>query len=215
MNNGRRQVIVVGAGGHARVLVSLLGQLPDVDIVGVLDRTPATMGEVIGCSKVVATFNDLPTLYHRGVTWAALAVGDNGERGKLFACLKADGFSIITARHPSAVVEPDVTIGEGSVICCGAILCAGAVLGAGVIINSGAIVDHEGQIGDFAHIGPGSCVAGRATIGERTFIGTGSRVIDKIRIGANCVIGAGSVVINDIQDNAVAYGIPAKVRRHV
>lgn len=215
MKDDRRRVIVVGAGGHARVLVSILSQSPGVDLVGVADRNSMNLGEVIGVTKVTATFDDLPVLFKQGVTWAALAIGDNRERSELFAGLKTEGFSIMTVKHPGAVIEPDVRIGEGSVICAGAILSAGVILGSGVIINTGTVVDHETFVDAHAHISSGSCLAGRVMIGERTFVGAGSRVVDKIKIGARCVIGAGSIVVDDIPSDVVAYGVPAKVRRHV
>jgi acetyltransferase-like isoleucine patch superfamily enzyme len=52
-------------------------------------------------------------------------------------------------------------------------------------------------------------------VGDRAFIGIGSTVIDKIRIGEDCIIGGGSVVVDDIPARTVAYGVPAKVRRHL
>ena len=215
LTSKQKKVVVVGAGGHARVLVSLLGLIPEVELIGVADRNSSTIGEIIGSSKVVTTFEELPALLEQGVTWAVLAIGNNQERSELFTKLKSQGFSILTAIHPSAIVETDVQIGEGVVICAGAIVCAGVVVGPAAIINTGAIVDHETFVGGFAHVCPGSCLAGRVLVGERTLIGVGSRVIDKIRIGRDCVIGAGSVVVEDMPDRVVAFGVPAKVRSHV
>jgi len=211
----RRKVIVVGAGGHARVVTSLLRLMSDVEVVGVADRTSSTIGERIGHTKIVTTFDDLPEFLRSGVTWAALAMGDNQERSEMLARLKGGGFSLLTAAHPAAVIEADARVGEGAVVCAGAILCTEAVIGPGAIVNTGAIVDHESVVEECAHIAPGSCLAGRVQIGARTLVGLGSRVIPGRRIGADCVIGAGSVVVDDIPERSAAYGVPARIRRRV
>lgn len=215
VNHVRRKVIIVGAGGHARVVSAILGKDLDVDLVGVADRSAATLGEAIGPTKIITTFEELPSYLDRGVSCAALAIGDNRERLKLGGWLRSVGFSLLKICHPSAIVEADVCIGEGAVICAGAIICAGVIIHDGAIINTGAIIDHETDVGAYAHVGPGSCIAGRVKIGERVFVGAGSRIIHQIRIGADSVIGAGSVVVDDVPDSIVTYGIPAKTRRHV
>lgn len=213
MSGGAKPVVIVGAGGHARVLVSILEQVQGVRIVGVADRTDRTLGEKVGSAEVIATISGLPDLWRDGVRWAALAIGDNEERAALFAKVKTWGFSLVEARHPTAIVERDVCIGEGAVIGPGAILCTGVTLAPDVLINTGAIVDHECKIGAHAHIGPGSRVAGRVTVGEGALVGAGSTVLNKLTIGEWCVIGAGSVVVEDIPTKVKAYGVPAKVQR--
>jgi len=45
-------------------------------------------------------------------------------------------------------------------------------------------------------------------------VGIGSVATPGVRIGRACVIGAGSVVVRDVPDGAVAYGVPARLRRH-
>jgi sugar O-acyltransferase (sialic acid O-acetyltransferase NeuD family) len=215
VSGDRHRVVVVGAGGHARVVTSLLRLMPEVEVVGVADRTSSAIGERIGDTKIVTTFDDLPELLHSGVTWAALALGDNRERSEMLARLKSGGFSLLTAVHPTAVIEADAKVGEGAVICAGAIVCTEVVIGPGVIINTGAIVDHECVVEECAHVAPGCCLAGRVHVGARTLVGAGSRVIPNRRVGADCVIGAGSVVVGDIPDGSVAYGVPARVQRHV
>lgn len=213
MSVSARRVIIVGAGGHARVVASILLWMRDVDVVGVADRTKATLGETVGFTRIVTTIDELPALRREGVTWAALAIGDNRERAALFSRLEAEGFSLLTARHPTAIIERDVGLGAGSMVCAGAILCAGVSVGPDVLLNTGAIVDHESRIGAHAHIGPGCRISGRVAIGERTFVGAGTTIRDHVTIGADSVIGVGSVIVDDIPDGVVAYGVPARVQR--
>ena len=119
---------------------------------------------------------------------------------------------VIDLPNPTAFVERDAVVAEAAVICAGAILGAGCRLGANTLVNTGAIVDHECAVGDHAHLGPGCRLAGRVTVGALTFVGLGATVREGIRIGENVVVGMGSVVVADIPDNAVAYGVPSRVR---
>lgn len=117
-----------------------------------------------------------------------------------------------TAIHPSAVISPTASIGEGTVVMAGAVINADAVIGKHCIVNTGATVDHDCVIEDYCHIAPGANVSGGTHIGEGTWIGVGSCVIQCLTIGRDCMIGAGSVVVRDIPDNVTAYGNPCKVK---
>ncbi len=211
MVNGAKRIIILGTGGHARVLVSLLRALGDWEIVGLLDRAKFREGELIGGRPVLDSWDDLEKFKRDNINYTVLALGDNAERKEKFRELARLGFSVPTLTHPTAYLDPSSKPGDGSQICMGALIGAEAVIGANTIVNSGALIDHECQIGPHSHIGPGCRIAGRVSIGEETFIGIGVSVADKIKIGNNATIGAGSVVVDDIPDNATAVGVPAKI----
>lgn len=52
---------------------------------------------------------------------------------------------------------------------------------------------------------------GGIVIGDDSWLGVGVIVLDGVRIGEGAVIGAGSVVTKDVPDNAIAFGVPARV----
>lgn len=137
-------------------------------------------------------------------------IGHNLTRAKLFTKVKQCGFHLISLIHPSAVVSPDATIGEGTVIMPQVVVNANAVIAEGAILNTGSIVEHECCIGKFVHISPNVALAGNVTVGDFTHIGIGSNVIQGIIIGHNSIIGAGSVVVKNIRDFTKAFGIPCK-----
>jgi len=92
-----------------------------------------------------------------------------------------------------------------------AIVQSAAKVGRHVLVNTAASIDHDNEIGDYAHVSPHATLCGHVKVGEGTHIGAGAVVIPSIRIGKWCTIGAGTVVIRDIPDYATAVGNPARV----
>ena len=203
-------IFVVGAGGHCRVILSLLSYYEGFNVIGIADRDKEHLGERILGKEIKYTWNDFQAIHDQGVPYAAIAVGDNKERNNLFIQLKGIGFTIKALIHPAALIDDSVKIGEGSTICMGVKIGTSVTIGDNCVINTGAIIDHEVAIEDDCFIAPGVCIAGRVLMEHGSFIGIGSSIIDKITIGANAVVGAGSVVIRDVLSNATVVGVPAK-----
>ncbi len=213
--NGKLKVLVLGAGGYARVLLSILKSLGQWDVVGILDRVEKTKKEFIGDVPVLGSWDSLSAFRSQGISNAVLAIGDNIERHRLFGLLERSGFSIPTLVHPRAFVDKSASLGRGCVICVGAIICADVKLGSNVLVNTGAIIDHETLVEDDVHIGSGSKIAGRVKIGQKSFLGVGATVIEKRKIGRNVILGAGSVLVDNLPDDVIAFGVPAKISRKI
>ena len=139
-----------------------------------------------------------------------VAVGDNAVRERLGRKVTAARFRLVSLVHPSAVISPDVILGNGVVVMPLAVINAGACVNEGAIINTAAVVEHDCIIGAYAHICPRVALAGNVTVGERVQVGIGSCVIQGLSIGANSIVGAGSVVVKNIAADVVAFGNPAQ-----
>jgi len=199
---------IVGAGGHAKVVVDAL-LAAGREVLGFYDDNPALRGtEPIPGVRVLGDTNALPGGLEKGNGVVILAVGENRVRSGLSRRLSVP-YGVACA--PSAVLGRGVRIGKGSMILPTATVNIDTVIGGHVILNTSCSVDHDCTIGDFVHIAPGAHLGGGVVVGEGTFIGLGSGVIPGIRIGRWCVIGAGAVVTKDIPDNCTAVGVPAKV----
>lgn len=184
------------------------------EIVGFLDDVdPRRQQEPFAGAVVLGTREQLPGLLRAGIKDLALAVGSCQPRLQMLAAARAQGFNLVRAIHPQAVVSPEAAVGEGAVVAAGAVVNPGANIGAAVILNTSSSVDHECVIEDGAHLCPGVHLAGRVQIGRGAWIGIGAIVKDRVRIGEGAVIGAGAGVLNDIPAGALAYGVPAKVIR--
>lgn len=202
--------IIVGVGGHARVVIDILRQA-GVTVVGIITDIQISEGTIEGI-PVVCGFEELAEyIGKKDVDGAICAVGDNNKRAEYYEKFCEMKIPMINAIHPRTVISSNVVIGKGVVIAAGAVICTGSVIKDNVIINTSASVDHDCMIGNHSHLSPGSHIAGRVSIGSRSWIGIGASIIDKISIGNNVIIGAGSTVISDMPDNVVAVGVPARI----
>lgn len=203
-----KQVVIIGAGGHAKVVIDILKSDPTVRIVGCTARQSGA--EVMGI-PIVGDDSKLEKLYEQGVAHAFVAIGDNRLRRLLGHKAETIGFRLINAVSPFACISDSAVIGTGVAVMPGAIVNAGVRIGNMCIINTGASVDHDGVIGNACHIAPGSVLAGFVNVGDGSFLGAGTVVRDGIAIGSWSVLGAGSVVVRNIPDHCLAMGVPAKV----
>lgn len=138
-------------------------------------------------------------------------IGHNGIREKLYYDLKQLLGNPINAIHPTAVISSSVQLEDGIMIAANATINPLAEIGRGVICNTSCSIDHECQVADFAHIGPGAVLCGNVKVGKGSFIGANAVIRQGLSIGNNVMIGAGTVVVKDIPDNVTVVGNPQKV----
>ena len=207
-------VVILGAGGHARVLLEALRSVSR-QVAGIVDADPARIGEtvmgvpVIGTDEKVFDFRTDEIELVNGIG----SVASTTKRVELFAAFKARGYRFATVAHPSAVIASDAELGEGAQIMAGAVIQVGARIGMNSIVNTRASVDHDCRIGAGVHIAPGVTLSGDVRVGDDVHIGTGATVIQGVHISANSVIGAGSVVLRNVPEGATVYGVPAREGR--
>lgn len=209
MGQPDRRVIVIGSGGHAKVVLDVLraaGWKP----AGLLDPNPAEL--MVDGVPVLGGDERSQELFDQGYRNAFVALGRNDLRRKLGAGLRQIGFEIVTAVHPSAVVSPSATIGQGVVVMPLAVINAAARIGDFAIINTGAIVEHDCSIGEAAHVAPRSAMGGNVTIGEEALFGVGSVARPLSVVGARTTVGVGSVVIGEVLSGQTVVGSPARSR---
>lgn len=204
MAHSQDAILIVGGGGHALVvadgaqaagapILGFLDDRADARLVGQLDRIGGF--SLLEQQDLLRTH---PIIY---------GLGDLALRRDLINRVEARLTTII---HPSAIVSPKATIGEGVYIGPGAIINVNARLENHVVINSGAVVEHDCVIGANTHLAPNATLGGDVTIGADTLVGIGSTVLPGVHIGDRCRIGAGSSVIHDVEDGRTVVGVPAR-----
>lgn len=204
MKNRSKDVIIIGAGGHGKVIADIV-QLNGDDLLGFLDDAPHIAGDTsrIKILGGVADYIKYPCAHF------IIAIG-NAQIRKTIAD-RLGNVNYYTAIHPRAVISNlDVTIGAGSAVMANAVISPSAHIGNHCIINTSAVVEHDNTIEDFTHISVGAKLGGTVKIGPSTWIGIGATVSNNLTICSDCMIGAGAVVINNIEESGTYVGIPAK-----
>jgi sugar O-acyltransferase (sialic acid O-acetyltransferase NeuD family) len=213
LRDKRTPCVIVGAGGHGRVVLDILMRGRQYNVIGFLDSNPAIHGRRMDGVPILGSLDALPDLRSQGVCGAIVAIGDNGVRRAFADQIESMGFELINAIHPSSNLAHNVSIGRNLVIAAGALVCAHCQIGDSAILNTGCIIDHETMIGTAVHICPGARIAGRVTVESGAFVGIGATIIQGIRIGCESIVGGGAVVIRDVAPMSTVVGVPARTLR--
>lgn len=204
-----RRVLVIGAGGHARVAIEALRDDPTLHVVGCLSRdggSSASSGvDVVGADDQITAV----VAEHR-VTHAFVAIGNNRTRAGFHLQCAQLGLPLVNAISGGARLSPSAQLGSGVMLAPGAVVNAAARLGDGVIVNTNASVDYDCIIGDHSHIAPGVAMGGTVMIGAGVLVGIGARIVPGVTIGEGATIGAGTVVVRDVPAGTVVVGTPAR-----
>ena len=196
-----KKVIIIGAGGHAKVIADIILRNNE-ELLGFLDDK--IEGHILGY-PVLGKVRDIEK-FSSGAAFI-IGIGNNHTRKKI---AEINDVHWHTAIHPSVCIGNDVSIDKGTVIMANAIINTGTSVGKHCIINTGAIIEHDNILGDYVHVSPGTCLGGTVKVGECSHMGIGSVVKNNINIIDSCIVGAGAVVIKDIHDKGTYIGIPAK-----
>lgn len=208
-------IIIIGAGGHAKVLLEALHRA-GCEVIGLttLDHG-MTNQSILGCQ--VLGSDEVLSKYERDRIRLVNGIGSVdslAKRKRVFDNFKKRGFRFATVIHPGAIVSSDAKLGEGVQIMAGAIIQPGIAIGDNTIVNTGAAIDHDCKIAEHVHIAPGCTLSGNVIVGAETHIGTGATVIHGITIGRRCLVAAGAVVCTNISDAGRVSGIPATRMKH-
>lgn len=201
-------MILIGYSGHSYVINGIL-HLLGIQTTGYCDseekkRNPFLLKyfgrELSETGLAALTQNDF-----------FISTGNNDIRKNIFNNLAIRNLLPVNVIHPQSLIDHTAEIAaNGVMISANATINAFAKIGTGAICNTYSIIEHECEIGDFSHVGPGAVLCGNVRVGENAFIGAKSVIRENIKIGKNVIVGAGSVVVKDIPDNTKVVGNPAR-----
>lgn len=173
----KKQIILIGAGGHCRSCIDVIEQGCLFDIAGVVERPSYTEGVSVSEYPILGTDDELPEL-RKQFEYAIITVGQiktPEPRIRLYTLLKKLAFSLPVIISPMAYVSKHASITEGTIVMHHALVNAGARVGANCIIkNTKALVEHDAVVEDHCHISTGAIINGGATIGCGSFVGSNS-----------------------------------------
>jgi len=204
--------VLIGAGGHARVLLDCLSAA-EVTIAGVVDQNPSRWNSIFCGYLIVGGDDQVDSLKTRGVTHFILGIGGAGNtspRRKVYEWACAKELVPVTMRHESVRCSRTAQVGLGVQLMPGCIVNAGAIVGVNTIVNTGAIIEHDCVVGEHVHIATGATLAGTVRVGSGAHIGAGAVVRENIFVGCNSIVGAGAVVVKDVPERTLVVGVPAR-----
>lgn len=196
-----KQLVIIGASGHGKVIADIAKKLGYSEIVFFDDDESV---HECGGYPVLGRSSEVGTIEADVI----VGIGNAGVRERIQESIPNE--KLTTLIHPDAVIAEDVVVGKGTVIMAGAVVNPGARIGKGCIINTCSSVDHDCNVGDYVHIAVGSHLCGTVTVGNSTWVGAGAIVSNNVGICSDCMIGAGAVIVKNIDLAGTYIGNPAR-----
>lgn len=200
-NAARPEILLIGAGGHARACIDVIEQEGRFAIGALLGVASEVGTKVLGY-EVVGTDEEVQRI-GASFAHALVTVGQIKTatiRMRLFGALERLGIDTPTVVSPRAYVSRHSRVGPGTIVMHGAIVNAGASVGRNCILNTHSLVEHDSNVGDHCHLSTHAAINSGVRIGNGSFVGSGSTVRQGATIGAECLVGMGQRVLADLAD---------------
>ena len=202
-------VIILGAGGHASVLVELCLE-QNRSILALISPEPDLNRKIF---QGLRHFSDDKAVLDFSPNDVELIIGFGGVRGselreKFDQRYSSFGYRFATLVSRSALISRTATLSEGVQVLPRAVINAGALVGRQSIINSGSIVEHDCIVENFVHVAPNATICGGTTIRQGVQVGPNCVIAQGLEIGAYSIIGAGASVVRSM--NRFSRAMPQK-----
>lgn len=209
-----RPFILLGASGHAKVLHAL-ALAAGHTVVGVCDPQLARQGKTYWCGVNVLGDDEALVRVDPAAVGLINGIGQllgSRAREHIYNQMRQAGFHFPALVHPTAWVAPDVKLAAGVQIMAGAIVQPDCSVGENSIINTRASVDHDCRIGDNVHVAPGATLCGGVRVEDGAFIGAGAVVIQGLHVGAGAVVGAGVTLTRNLDAGLTRLGAASRLK---
>ena len=168
------KIIIIGAGGHAKVIVDIIHNQQKYEIAGFVDNN-LPMGHKVLDYKVLGREEEINSLIKKHkIIGGIIAIGDNFIRSNVEKKIKqlCNEFNFINCIHPKSNVAFNVVMGEGNVVMAGATINTSSEISNHCIFNTNCSIDHDNRIANFASIAPNAVTGGHVEVGEFSAIDT-------------------------------------------
>jgi sugar O-acyltransferase (sialic acid O-acetyltransferase NeuD family) len=207
------QLVLVGAGGLAREVLSSERASGRDDAVTVLDDDPACWGTDLGGARVVGGL-DLVREYADHEVLVCLGRGT--ARCAVVARLALLGIGrdhYATSVHPRAVLPASCVPGAGSIVLAGVVATADVIIGRHVVAMPNVTLTHDDVVEDFATLCAGVSLGGSVRVREAAYLGMNSSVRQGVVLGRESMLGMGAALLRDMPDHETWVGVPAALVR--
>jgi sugar O-acyltransferase (sialic acid O-acetyltransferase NeuD family) len=204
-----QNVIIIGYGGHARVLADILRQQNGISVIGYTDFRPIDTTDLhyLGDDSVIRSYLKDEISLVNGIG----STGPPIHRKEIYKRYANMGYRFSRVIHSRSLISPGAELCDGVQIMGGTVINTGVIVKENCIVNTAATIDHDCVIGRHSHIAPGVVLSGGVTVGEDCHIGTGTIIIQGVNIGNSVLVGAGSLITSDIPSGVKVHGSPAAI----
>ena len=206
-----KHLVIIGAGGYGREMfgaaLESVGFGTAFDVRGYLDARSDALAGFKGYPPVIGS----PETYEPEADDVFItALGSIASRRRCVELVKARGGTFVSLVHRTAVLGPNVSVGEGSFVAPHVTLTADVSVGRHVAVFHSTSVGHDAVLEDFSHVYAQCSVGGSVRICSGAVVYPGSVVVPRRTIGEGAVVGAGSTVILNVKPGTTVFGNPAR-----
>lgn len=205
-----RHLVIIGAGGFGREMFGAareaVGYGTAFDIRGFLDARPDALDGFAGYPPVIgAPETYVPQADDVFIT----ALGNLDSRRRCAGSIESRGGRFVSVIHRTAILGPNVTVGDGSFVAPNAVLTADVAVGRHACVFHMSSIGHDTVLGDFSHVYAQCAIGGAVRIGTGAIVYPGAVVMPRRTIGKNAVVGANATVVLNVPEGVTVFGSPA------
>jgi sugar O-acyltransferase (sialic acid O-acetyltransferase NeuD family) len=198
-------IIIIGAGGGAKMCIDLLRTSNKYKVVGLLDDK-IEINKTIFDIPVIGNLSAIDKLLDLSINHFIIAFGVLEKRIKrydLFKKLSAKGCHFPNIIHDKAIVETSVKMGVGNVVLAGSNIGSSVIMGDLNYINNNSLISHDCVLKNNIHIAPGAVLASSINIQSHVLVGMNTTLYYGINIGESTTILNGLTINTNLEPNII------------
>lgn len=196
------KVFLIGAGDHAKVVLSTL-EACGAECVGIYDDNPNLRGKTLWSIPIIGAVSEMPD---EPDIMCVIAIGSNQVRRSISERFKNVCWPVFV--NPISSVHSSVRLGAGTIVFAGSLIESDASIGRHCIVGSGCFVGHDSVIGDYCQLAPGSLTGDNVSLGSGVLLGLGSIVKPYVKIYDGASVELGEKVIKDRRPEGIGVASP-------
>lgn len=205
-----KKIIIVGNSSYARmmhkyIMLTEFGQVCAYVVdAEYINQTELDNVEVISFEEMQEKYSTDEVVLIMGIGYTQMS----NVRKNVFEKCRGYGYRFANYIHPTAIISPDVILGEGNNILEGVIIEVGVTIGNANLFFGGSVIGHESEIGSYNTFSVSSTIAGCVEVRNNCFLGASSAVRDHVVINDYVLLGATAYGYKNIPEYSVV--VPAK-----
>lgn len=206
-----KTIYILGVGRNTIVTIDL-AESCGYTIGGLYHYAAGRTGEEIFGHRIIGSNDELFVTDIVGKNFA-LSMGDNEIRADLFKKIIEKGGNIPTLIHPTAVVSKYAMLKDGVQIYANSVVDPDVLIGEDTIISDKCTVLHGCQVGLHCFFAPDAVIGAGTIVDDFAFVGLNATLISAKTqyIGKHAIVGASAVVTKPVEAWQTVVGMPARL----